>query len=346
MGTQFFWFYDVLLIAVLLGLTYSCTRKGFTTGVVNFVGTLLGFALALVISAPAASQIYNNFVSPGVIEQISYTADNSLSDVSAVNAFTTLRETDMSKAYIGTLTLEEFLFENKSPEGETMKLNLMAVNLLSTGITEGDLSFFGLDAELDFRFIDVGYIDITAAERAAYMLEDIVLARIVSYRISERASDKYNALTNDLINTLPGVTRASRGTVDVVGMALLAGMRYDAESLAELVDTYMVRPVTIVPFRMFVFSIIFALVSIAVSAVAKSQDFSERFTLAAKVNTALGLVMGLAFSGLIAAVLVVAASIIIAMTGDTIIFLNTMTIEQTYIFRHLYNIDFLNFEVS
>ncbi|MCL2754102.1 MAG: hypothetical protein FWD35_00095 [Oscillospiraceae bacterium] len=345
MGTQFFWFYDVLLVAVFLAFTYTCTRKGFASGVVNFVGTLLGFTLALFISAPAASQIYDSFVSPNVVAQITYTAERNLPENAARTAFDTLRSTDMSSAFVNDVLLHDFLRDNRAVEGETMKLNLMGVNLESTGIADGDLAFFGLDTQFDFRFIDVGYIDISAAERASYELDDIILARIISYCISDKAAAKHDLLTKNLIDTLPGVTRVSRGTVDLVGNFLLVGMQHDTENIASLVDTHMVRPVTIVPFRMLVFGIIFATISIVVSAVAKAQDFAERFTLVERVNKTLGFFMGVAFSVVVAAVFVVSVSIIVAMTGDTVIFLNTMTIAKTYIFKHLYGLEFLNFEI-
>jgi len=346
MGTQFSWFYDILLVAILLGVTYGCTRKGFAAGVINFVGTLLGFALALFVSGPAAAQIYDNFISPGIVLQMTYTTSNNLPENGAITAFETLREVDMSKARINNIPFDDFILENNTPEGDTMKLELMAVNMLDTGIVGGDLTFFGLDTDYDFRYIDVGYIDITAAERASHDIKDIILARIVSYRISDKAEEKYKVLDSNLIAVLPGVARTASGTVDVVGRVLLAGIEHDAENLAVLVDTHMVRPVTIIPFRMFVFALVFALISVVVSAVAKSQDFADRFTLAGKVNTALGLIMGIAFSGIIAAVLVVAVSIIVALTGDTVIFLNTMTVSQTYVFKYLYGVEFLNFKMN
>jgi uncharacterized membrane protein required for colicin V production len=343
MGMQFFWFYDVLLVGILLGVTYKCTRKGFVAGVTNFVGTLLGFAIALGVSAPAASHLYDRFVSPGVVGQISVRADEALPDNAVSLAFDTLRNVDMSQATIDGVPMLVFLSNNRAGADETLKLTLDGVDLSNTGIADGDLRFFGLDAAFDFSFVNVGMVDLSPSDRRGYDLEDIILARTVSRRIAELAETQHSTLTRSLIEVLPGVTRATVGNTDLVARFMLNVINNDAEDMATAIDTYMVRPMTVLPFRLLIFAVVFTLTSVIVSAISKAAQLIEHIPLVGKVNSVFGSLMGLIFSAVIVGIIVVAVQSIIALTGNNVIFLNTMTVEQTYIFRHVYNFEFLTF---
>jgi hypothetical protein len=343
MGTQFFWFFDILIVAILLGVTYKCVRAGFVAGITNFLGTLLGFAIALGVSGPAASQIYDTFVSPGVVENITYLQRADVAESNAGVAFETLRKADMSQALVNDVPMAEFLRANPATEGEILKLNLNGVDLSQTGIADGNLDFFGVDAQFDFIFVNVGSIDLTAAERAQHSIEDIILARTVSYAISHRASEKHSILTSNLFDTLPGVSRASHGTTDVVAKLLLEIIHNDATDLATVIETNMVRPMTVLPLRLLVFAVAFALVSIGISAICNGLHFVDYIPLVGRINSILGGVLGVLFSTVIIFMVVVAVGVVIALTEDNIIFINSMTVEQTYIFRHIYSIGFLRF---
>ncbi|MCL1880717.1 MAG: hypothetical protein FWF76_00905 [Oscillospiraceae bacterium] len=348
MGIQFFWFYDVILVGILIGVIYRCTRQGFVLGITNLVGTLLGFAIALGISAPVASHIYDRFISPNVVEQISYMTESGQSDNSALAAFNTLREVDMARAYIDGVPLGSFLSAKvDNVLGEPLKLELASVDLSQTGITEGDLRFFGLEANLDFSEfspVNVGNIDMTPAELARYDIADVILARAVSRRINERAVTSYETLTRNLNDTIPSVSRViSQGGIDVVSSLLLNVINNNAGSLEEAIDRYMVRPITMLPFRILVFSIVFALISVVISWVSRSMQIVDYIPLVGKVNTVLGGMLGLIMSTLIIFMMVIAVRATVSLTGDNLIFINNVAIEQTYIFRHVYSLSFLNF---
>jgi uncharacterized membrane protein required for colicin V production len=344
LGTQFFWFYDVLLAAILLGVTYKCARWGFAQGVTTIVGTLLAFAVALGISAPAAAYIYDTWISDGVVEKITY-ATNLPRDATRA-AFETLREVDMSKTVINGYTLEEFLEDSgagTANPNSAIKLNLKNVDMSETGITSGDLRFFGLDPERDFKGFDAGNIDITASDRAKYDIEDILLARIVSMRFAQKAEHSHGTLTKNLVETLPGVTKATQNTVDLVAVLLLDVINSDSTELAEAINENLVRPVSIVPFRFLVFALAFALVSILVSVISNAMHLVDSLPTIGRTNTVLGGLMGVLLSCVIVGMVCVLVRIIVALTSDEIIFLNSVTIEETYVFRYIYDLGFLSF---
>ena len=345
MGTQFFWFFDVILVGILVGVTYKGARRGFVTGLTNFAGALLGFVVALAISAPAATYVYDSFVSPGVVEKLNYFAEYDVTENSTNYAFDTLRtaSANMSEATVDGRFLEDFLLDNPPIEGETLKLHLKNVGLEDTGIAEGNLKCFGLDAMYDFIEVDVGFIDITAAERASNSIEDIILARTVSYRMADRAGERHQTLTANLSDMVPGVTKASEGSVDLVAKMLLYIMTNDANDLAEVIDANMVRPLMVMPFRLLIFSVIFALMGVLISAISNHMDLVDRLTVIGKTNTLLGGVIGLILAVVIIFMVAIAVRMIVTLTGDNIIFINSMTIDKTYAFKYVYDLWFLRF---
>ena len=52
MGTQFAIIYDVIIIAVIAGMTFAGAKKGFASVIVGFVCVFAAFLLAQTISAP------------------------------------------------------------------------------------------------------------------------------------------------------------------------------------------------------------------------------------------------------------------------------------------------------
>ncbi|MCL1832650.1 MAG: hypothetical protein FWG45_07075, partial [Oscillospiraceae bacterium] len=217
------------------------------------------------------------------------------------------------------------------------------VGLEDTGIAEGNLKCFGLDAMYDFIEVDVGFIDITAAERASNSIEDIILARTVSYRMADRAGERHQTLTANLSDMVPGVTKASEGSVDLVAKMLLYIMTNDANDLAEVIDANMVRPLMVMPFRLLIFSVIFALMGVLISAISNHMDLVDRLTVIGKTNTLLGGVIGLILAVVIIFMVAIAVRMIVTLTGDNIIFINSMTIDKTYAFKYVYDLWFLRF---
>jgi hypothetical protein len=159
----------------------------------------------------------------------------------------------------------------------------------------------------------------------------------------ERAAEKHTTLTRNLSDTLPGVNRASEGSVDLVAAMILDVLGNDATDLVTVIDTHMVRPMTTLPIRLLVFAILFALVSIGVSALSNATHLVDYISIVGRINTLLGAALGLTLAALVIFITAIAVNVIISLTGDNIIFVNSMTVEQTYLFRHVYNIGFLNF---
>jgi hypothetical protein len=344
MGTQFFLFYDILLVAILLGIVYRGVRQGFSARISGLIGAVLAFTIALALSAPAAAFVYDSWISPSVVSKVNYTESvTGASAGSAGAAFDTLRRTDMSKALISGDTIAKIESEIVPDSAGNATLNLMDVDLRQTGIAEGDLSFFGLEAKLFLSKVHIGRIDISAADYNSYELEDIILARIISHKTAERAKTNHEELYKIMDDTMPEFSKATQGGADMVAKLIISIINNDSADLETAVNNNLVRPAMLIPLRGLMFTIIFALVTLLVSAIAKSLNIISYIPIAGRVNSLLGGVLGLVQSALVIFLVCIAVRIIVTLTGDNILFLNTMTIDETFIFRHVYNLKFLSF---
>ena len=347
MGTQFFWFYDVLIVAILIGVVFKCTKKGFASGFVGLVGIILAFTISLAVSAPASAYIYDNLIKPGVINKIDYNSSDSTGTASSTKgsaeaAFKTLRNTDMSTVVIAGKPISMFKNEITPDSSGTVTVELKDVDLRMSGINDGDMGFFGVDSCFAFP-VSPGKVNISATEYAKYSFEDIVLAKTVSYQISEKAKSNNESLNKTLTDTIPGFSKASQGGTDLISMLLLSIMNTDSDNLESAINEHLVRPVLIVPFRALVFAIIFAAISVVVSIVANSMQAVNSIPIFGRVNSFLGSILGVVQATVIIFMVCIGVRIIISLTADNIIFLNTMTINETLLFRHIYDIKFLNF---
>jgi hypothetical protein len=151
-------------------------------------------------------------------------------------------------------------------------------------------------------------------------------------------------LTSNLFETLPGVTRTTQGTADdLVSRLFLNIMRNDADNLVCAIDEHMVRPMMVLPFRLMIFAITFVVVSMLISAVSKSMNLKESIYFSDRKSAVLGGFMGAAFGVAIVALVAVTVSAIVSLSGDNVIFLNTPTVEQSFLFRYVYGVNFLQF---
>lgn len=70
MGSQFWWFYDVLAAAAILVMIYLSGRRGVFKSVLHLAGYFLAFVLAFSISGSAAKGIYKNSVRNSNIKKL------------------------------------------------------------------------------------------------------------------------------------------------------------------------------------------------------------------------------------------------------------------------------------
>ena len=62
MGTQFALIYDVIIIAVIAGMTFAGAKKGFASVIVGFVAIFVAFFCAMTFSEPITGAVYRSAV--------------------------------------------------------------------------------------------------------------------------------------------------------------------------------------------------------------------------------------------------------------------------------------------
>ncbi len=70
MGVQFWWFYDVLVLAVVAGILYSSVSKGFNKMVFHMIGTILAFVIAFFGSSALAPSVYQTIYKENITNHI------------------------------------------------------------------------------------------------------------------------------------------------------------------------------------------------------------------------------------------------------------------------------------
>ncbi len=70
MGVQFWWFYDVLVLAIIAGIVYSSISKGFNKIVFHLIGTVLAFVIAFFGSSALAPSVYRTIYKENITNHI------------------------------------------------------------------------------------------------------------------------------------------------------------------------------------------------------------------------------------------------------------------------------------
>jgi len=342
MGTEFWWFYDVMTVAIVVGIVYKCTRKGFMSSIAGFIGTAVSFIAALLISGSLAGTVYDNFVYEGIAEKINFTSESKTG--TAEMAFLGLRNIDMSKALVSGKPLGEL---NLEPDDAGKVVRDLEVDLSNTGIDKAKLNFFGVDtSKTDFKDIKLK-IEVKAHELEETDIGTIILAKTVSNQMLKTADKSHGQLKDMMEKVVPGYSKATEGSVDLVAKMLVAVIKDKDKSydLKAVINENLVRPTLIVPIRALIFALAFALIEVVFSLIVKSLGLVSGIPVIGTVNTILGAALGIFEAAVALFVVSIGVGLLISLTGDNIIFLNTMTINNTKIFGYIYRMEFLNFKI-
>ncbi|MDR2559028.1 MAG: CvpA family protein [Oscillospiraceae bacterium] len=348
MGTQFSWFYDLIVVVIVVGVTFRCFKRGFVSTLVGLIAVIASFLLALFFSSLAANAIYNNFIRERAINYI----DNSLENIVDIEPLAMLPDIDVSRIMLNEVDLAGEILRSipLSDINQTLDtvgkidVNLSSVDLSRTGIDRLDLEFLGITSE-ELNSINAGRATITAAELANNEFETLILAKLLTNTLQN--STEFNAIANaaDTVgNFVPQVSGSfSGGTADAVTQVVVTIIESGKNGITTALVDNLIGPVIFVPLRTLIFFILFAIICAVASFFVKKLSAINRIPLVGPVNSVLGGVTGLLKSAVIIFIVCICLNILITVTGNNIIFINTMTIEESFIFRHIYNFEFVNF---
>jgi len=113
------------------------------------------------------------------------------------------------------------------------------------------------------------------------------------------------------------------------------------ESAKEIADLA-VKPIILLVLQVLIFMISFTLLMIIVKLVSRSMSIFNKVPVVGSANTLLGGVLGFVQGAFIVVIIVLLVKVIIALTSNELIVLNTPTIEETKIFKEIYNLKIFN----
>lgn len=341
MGTEFFWFYDVILAAILIGMMFIGAKNGFVRMVLSLCAFAASFVIALMISNGVSGWIYDSFISKPLEQTISTSINDALGD----NVVTQIGKIDMEKAKINGKSIDSL--ELKADKAGKVTVNLGNVNLSNTGISKVDLTSFGVDKNVDYSNIDLGSVQIYESDIEKYGIENMILTEVLAQNIkNSEVADSVNEIIDKVGETVPALDLKGKtiedidsGTINSVVVSVVQSSGNPGKAVLDNVA----KPIVLVPLRTIIFVVLFILVFIILSIVIKATSVINKLPLIGKLNSLLGGVAGLLQGLVIVFIVVIIAHMAVELTNNTLIFLNDMTINKSFAFSKIYNFSFLDF---
>ena len=343
MGTSFFWFYDIVLLAVIAGVTFRSIKKGGVAVIISTIAVVIAFIAAYIGSNAISDAVYTNYIEEPLMDYIDETIDEAMGE----NIADELEKIDMSKAVVGGQFLGSMTLTPDST-GE-ITLDLSDIDLTETGMQNADLTVFGIDEDFDYSLVKVGIVEISEHELEERSLEAIVLARVLTASVKQTGAllGAFEDIGAKLDEAFPAVfgnyaEEISHGNSNIIYSFMLSVTDFGYENQGKAVLANIVDPIAVVPVKIVLFLIIFTVVSIALEALANASKIINRIPVISSANELLGGILGLIKSALIMLVICIGVQFLISVTNDGLVFINTYTINETLFFKHIYNLDIMN----
>lgn len=339
MGTSFFWFYDILLLAIIAGVTFRGLKKGGVAVIIGTVSVVVAFIAAFIGSTALTDIVYENYIEEPLCGYI----DENLDSVIGENLISDMEKVDMSKAVVGGQFLGSI--ELKPDSTGKVTLDLSDIDLTETGIENADFSMFGITEGFDYSLVKVGNVEITETELKNNSIETIVLARVLTTNIkSGSIFEVFENIGGKMSEALPLVfgnysKEIENGDSDIIYNLILSVTDFGYEKRSEAILANIIDPIVIVPLRIIFFLLIFIIVSLILNAVANAAKIINHIPLISSANELLGGILGFVKAILIILIICIFVRFLISLTGDSLVFINTFTIENTLFFKYIYNFD-------
>lgn len=340
MGTQFFWFFDAAVIVLLLVFVFKGIHRGFVSVLVSVVAMVVAFAAALAFSGTIADAVYDGMIKDAISDEI----NEQLSTVFNKTAVSQLNKADMSKAKINGMPLSEI--NTQTDSAGKLNLDLSRLDLTGTGIDKIDLSAFGISEDYNYASVNLGSIEITSTEKVEYGIEKIILASFISDNILKgtsfgAVSGAIEAMAKSLPSFMSGIAD-SLITKDKLNDVVISILDAETDDYASAITANVIKPVVLVPMRALIFAILFAIILIVLNILAGLMRGINKIPLIGGINKLLGAAAGFVQGAVAVFLVCIFVQVVVALSGNELIFLNTMTIDESFIFKKIYYFEFLD----
>ena len=342
MGTQFALIYDVIIIAVIAGMTFAGAKKGFASVIVGFVAIFVAFFCAMTFSEPITDSVYCSAVE----QPLESAVDEQLDAVMGGATLSGMSHMDYNMVIISGQHASVYPIDYAGTSKTVIDLSDM--DLSRTGISNADLSLFGITADTDFSSVSGKTAEFTMAEIEQHGLGKLAVAQYLA--VSAQSSEFFagfldytKKIGNAVRSVFGGISDSiESGSISVIRNIVIK-MVDGSASVKEAVINGIIEPYFKMAANTVIFILIFLLVSVLLGVLAAALKAVNKIPVLGGFNAFVGGIAGL-LEGLITVFLIcIGVRLLVSLSGGNIMFFNEMTINSTFLFGIFYNFDFLNF---
>lgn len=294
MGTQFWWFYDIIVAAVVLVCMFVSGRKGAMNAITTFVAYILAAGIAISVSAGISSALAGSTIKDSNVKKL----ENTLGETKFTAEVGSYIEGLEYGVKVDKKKLDLIYNGNKSYDDEIFKY----VNTKKGKKVEEDPQKF-------YDKLHEGY---------AQIMKKIVAADMNKYA-SEYAAKQVREHPDKFNNIIP----------------LLIDKESKTPAAKKIADEYTQEPYNRIT-RLLTFIILFVLL-LAIALYLTHTMLGNGYhamTLPAHVGGAL---IGIPKGFVLCFAAAVAVRLFVLLGSDEMLFFNFKAVDQTYIFKYLYN---------
>lgn len=339
MGFEFFWFYDLLLVAVIIASLFGGIKKGAVGVIISALATIIGFIVAFIGCNVISEAIYKNTIEKPLTEYI----DETIEDTVSFDIVDGLAEIDMTK----TIVKEKYISENDlsfNDKGIAV-LDLSFANVSETGMKEANLEIFGIGEDYNFSEVKIGNVEISKSELKKYGFNTIVLAHTLTHSVtSGELFITFKDVGAKIAEYIPLVfgsyeEKISEGKTDTLYELVLSVIYVQNGKFGSIIMDNIVNPIVLIPLKVVIFILLFIIIVSVLNLIAKASRIINKIPVVASLNELLGAVLSLAEALIVLIVICTAIKLVISVGGDSLVFLNENTIDKTFLFKTLYYFD-------
>lgn len=180
----------------------------------------------------------------------------------------------------------------------------------------------------------------------AYITDKFSNVNVDSADIEAKLQEILNSeVVENFMSTLPAYMQAPvQQYVDQSHAAISEAVKSlvgTKEEAAAYIEENFIRGGIVTIIKIIVFMIIFSLVMLLVRAISGGLSAVNKIPVAGSLNTFLGIVLGFLQGAAILIIVAMALHVLISLTGNQLIVINTQTIDETYLFKFFYELKFL-----
>ncbi|MCD8106638.1 MAG: CvpA family protein [Oscillospiraceae bacterium] len=212
------------------------------------------------------------------------------------------------------------------------------VTIVSEALTDGDYGTTVSDSEIGDLISEASDFFNELAETLRENGSQDSATTIATGVESSVTSEIESILFSDYIINALETLGAATGDMSEVVTVFLTG---SAEETAATAEEEIVRPIIELALKIVVFLVLLFILRLVINPVSNLFKFANKIPVIGPLNVLLGAVLG-AVEGLITVYgLALLIRLVVNVSGDSLIFLNTDTIELTYIFRYFYELNMM-----